>query len=70
MSPTATAPPAGRVFATDVVVWVRTADCPSDMPGSAAMLASQYVTRLNTIARTSVVSSSHVRSAIVEMTAE
>ena len=43
--PTAIAPPAGRVFATDVVVCVTIAACQKRRPGSAAMFASQYVTR-------------------------
>jgi hypothetical protein len=62
---------AGRQrVATDVVVCVSTAAWPNFSPGSAAMLASQYVNRLNTIAPTSESSSSHVRSEIVAHTAE
>ena len=41
VSPTAIAPPPGSVFATDVAVWVETADCPVVRPGRAAMFAHQ-----------------------------
>src|ERR671918_3248352 len=70
VGPTATAPPAGRVFATDVVVCVSTADCANFSLGSAAMFNSQYVTRLNTIAAKSDHSSIGVSPEIVAQTAE
>ena len=41
VSPTAIAPPPGRVFATDVVVCVRTAARDNRNPGRAAMFAHQ-----------------------------
>ena len=70
MSPTATAPPAGIVFATEVVVCVTTAAGPRRRPGSAAMFASQYVNRLKTIAANSVQNSMGVRVLTVAHTAE
>ena len=54
MSPIAIAPPAGSVFATEVVVCVRTAALPMPSPGSAAWFAHQYVRRLKIIAAKSV----------------
>ena len=68
--PTATAPPAGIVFATDVVVCVTTAAGPRRRPGSAAMFASQYVNRLKLMAATSDQNSNGVRVLIVAHTCE
>src|SRR5687767_10249855 len=48
--PIAIAPPPGSVFATDVVVCVRTAARESLRPGNAAMFAHQYVNRLKIVA--------------------
>ena len=59
--PIAIAPPAGSVFATDVVVWVRTAALPMPSPGNAAWFAHQYVTRLKIVASTRDNDSSGVR---------
>src|SRR3954468_13626987 len=68
--PTATAPPAGTVFATDVVVWVTTADCQKRRPGSAAMFWSQYVMRFKIVTATRDASSSQVSSTSVARTFE
>ena len=69
MRPTATAPPAGNVFATVVVVCVTTAERESWSPGSAAMFASQYVNRLKVVASSRDHVSIHVRSRSVSKTA-
>jgi hypothetical protein len=53
VNPTAIAPPAGSVFATEVVVCVSTAAFPMPRPGKAAWFAHQYVTRLKIVAPTS-----------------
>src|SRR5512132_4713843 len=53
VNPTAIATPAGSVFATEVVVCVRTAALPMPRPGRAAWFAHQYVTRLKIVAATS-----------------
>ena len=58
------------MFATEVVVCVTTAACPSRRPGNAAMLASQYVNRLKTVARSSEVNSIGVSVVTVAHTAE
>ena len=63
-------PPPGIVSATEVVVWLQTAACHRPNPGIEAMFCHQYVSRLKTIAATSVTSSSHVRSVIALQTAE
>jgi hypothetical protein len=46
-TPTASAPPAGTVMATVVVVWHTTAAWPSVKPGIAATSIGQYVTRFH-----------------------
>jgi hypothetical protein len=54
VTPTATAPPPGTVFATVVEDWLLTAACDSVSRGIAAIIWSQYVKSVNTEAAVSV----------------
>jgi len=70
VTPTAMAPPAGSVFATEVPVCVSKAACPRPKPGSAAWFAIQYVKRLKIMTPNRIVSSSRLRVPSAFHTAE